>query len=127
MFLQHYRDWLIWRIPSLRFLDFERIKDKEREQAKELFGSYEEPTALASKIMGIKSRTFDIPPPGMVNGSGRAPGEKALRVKLTDEERKKVEKMIKEAKSLQEINRLEKELNEGRIPGGPLGADRMEL
>ena len=77
--------------------------------------------------MGIKSRTFDIPPGGMVNGSGRAPGEKALRVKLTEEERKKVEKMIREAKSLQEINRLEKELNEGRIPGGPLGADRMEL
>lgn len=127
MVLQHYRDWLIWRIPSVRFLDFERIKDKEREQAKELFGSYEEPTALASKIMGIKSRTFDIPPGGMVNGSGKAAGEKALRVKLTDEERKKVEKMIKEAKSLQEINRLEKELNEGRIPGGPLGADRMEL
>ena len=71
--------------------------------------------------MGIKSRTFDIPAGGMVNG--KAPGEKALRVKLTDEERKKVEKMIREAKSLQEINKLEKELNEGRIQGGALGGD----
>lgn len=29
--------------------------------------------------------------------------------------------MIQNAKSLQEIARLEKELNEGRIPGGRLG------
>lgn len=29
--------------------------------------------------------------------------------------------MIQNAKSLQEIARLEKELNEGRVPGGRLG------
>lgn len=29
-----------------------------------------------------------------------------------------MEKMIREAKSLQEISRLERELNEGRVPGG---------
>jgi U2 small nuclear ribonucleoprotein A' len=29
--------------------------------------------------------------------------------------------MIRNAKSLQEITRLEKDLNEGRIPGGALG------
>ena len=68
--------------------------------------------------MGIKSRTFDIPSSGR-NGGG-AGGEKALRVKLTDEERKRVEKMIRDAKSLQEINQLEKMLNEGKIPGGVL-------
>lgn len=49
-----------------------------------------------------------------------------MRLKLTDVERKRVEKMIREAKSLQEITRLEKELNEGRIPGGVLGGDEME-
>lgn len=54
-------------------------------------------------------------------------------MKLTDTERKRVEKMIREAKSLQEITRLERELNEGRIPGGALdGAgngdeDRMQM
>ena len=41
-------------------------------------------------------------------------------MKLTEKERKRVEKLIREAKSLQEIARLEKELNEGRIPGGAL-------
>lgn len=81
--------------------------------------------------MGIKSRTFDVPSGAPTD---QAPTDKAVRVKLTDTERKRVEKMIREAKSLQEITRLEKELNEGRIPGGALDttgggedADKMEM
>ncbi|KKK13331.1 hypothetical protein P175DRAFT_0498478 [Aspergillus ochraceoroseus IBT 24754] len=114
---EHYRYWVIWRIPTVRFLDYQKVKDAEREKAQELFGTAEEPSALASKIMGVKSRTFDLPSGGPTD---RAPADKAVRVKLTEKERKRVEKMIREAKSLQEITRLEKELNEGRIPGGAL-------
>lgn len=106
------------------------MKDAERRAAEELFGTAKEPSALASKIMGIKSRTFDVPS----GGSDQAPTDKAVRVQLTDAERKRVEKMIREAKSLQEITRLEKELNEGRIPGGALDttedgedADKMQM
>jgi len=65
--------------------------------------------------MGVKSRTFDIP---SANGTSTATASKSYRVKLTDKERKKVEEMIRNAKSLQEIIRLEKELNEGRVPLG---------
>jgi U2 small nuclear ribonucleoprotein A' len=65
--------------------------------------------------MGVKSRTFDIP---SANGTSTATASKNYRVKLTDTERKKVEEMIRNAKSLQEIIRLEKELNEGRVPLG---------
>lgn len=66
--------------------------------------------------MGIKSRTFDA--------AGTVPetnGKTTLRVKLTAEEKAHVEKLIKNAKSLQEITRLEKALAEGKIPGGPRG------
>ncbi|KAL2221917.1 U2 small nuclear ribonucleoprotein A [Thermoascus aurantiacus ATCC 26904] len=123
---EHYRYYVIWRIPSVRFLDYQKVKDAERAKAKELFGTHEEPSALASKIMGIRSRTFDIPSTGPAAGEGRAAGEKPIRVKLTEKERKRVEKMIREAKSLQEITRIEKELNEGRIPGGALGDDESD-
>lgn len=116
--MQNYRYWVIWLLPSVRFLDYQKVKDAERAQAKELFGTIEEPSALASKIMGIKSRTFDV----SSAAADRAPTDKSIRVKLTPAERKRVEQMIREAKSLQEITRLEKELNEGRIPGGALGA-----
>ncbi|KAL1953905.1 hypothetical protein VTO42DRAFT_2057 [Malbranchea cinnamomea] len=124
---EHYRLWVIWLIPSVRFLDYQKVKDAERNKAAELFGTHDEPSALASKIMGIKSRTFDVPAGVSTPGSSRmtsaAPGEKAIRVKLTEKERKRVEKMIREAKSLQEITRLERELNEGRIPRGAADVD----
>ncbi|KAJ5326063.1 hypothetical protein MYU51_010785 [Penicillium brevicompactum] len=112
---ENYRHWVIWRIPSVRFFDYQKVTDVERTKAAELFGTAEEPSSLASKILGVKSRTFDVP------AATSAPAEKGVRVQLTDAERKRVEKMIREAKSLQEITRLEKELNEGRIPGGALG------
>ncbi|KAJ5803088.1 U2 small nuclear ribonucleoprotein A [Penicillium pulvis] len=116
---ENYRYWVIWTVPSLRFFDYQKVKDVERAKAKELFGTFEEPSALASKIKGIKSKTFDA---SIAAATNNASTDKAIRVKLTDAERKRVEKMIREAKSMAEITRLEKELNEGRIPGGALGA-----
>jgi U2 small nuclear ribonucleoprotein A' len=74
--------------------------------------------------MGVKSKTFDIP---AANDSTTSSATKSLRVKLTDKERKKVEELIRNAKSLQDIIRLEKELNEGRVPAAALGdMDAME-
>jgi U2 small nuclear ribonucleoprotein A' len=73
--------------------------------------------------MGVKSRTFDVP---SANGTSEPSAAKSYRVKLTDKERKKVEELIKNAKSLQDIIRLEKELNEGRVPAGAQDADVME-
>lgn len=76
--------------------------------------------------MGVKSRTFDVPSGGTsLMANGIESGDKANRVKLTEKEKKRVELLIRNAKSLQEISRLEKELNEGRIPGGG-GVDEME-
>ncbi|PGH02417.1 U2 small nuclear ribonucleoprotein A' [Helicocarpus griseus UAMH5409] len=123
---EHYRLWLIYLLPTVRFLDYQKVKDAERVRAAELFGTPTNPTPLTSKIMGIKSRTFDVSAAAtsaaMRGGTPQQqPGEKPIRVKLTEQERKRVEKMIREAKSLQEITKLERELNEGRIPGGALG------
>ncbi|KAF1989175.1 small nuclear ribonucleo protein U2, A [Aulographum hederae CBS 113979] len=124
---EHYRYWIIWRCPSVRFLDFQKIKDAERAQAKELFGSVTEPTKLASKIMKIKSRALDVPS-APVNGVGG----KTSRIKLTDAEKEQVKKMAQNAKTFAEMERLEKLLNEGRIPGIAFETaeddpDRMEM
>ena len=71
--------------------------------------------------MGVKSKTFDIA--STANGSAATSTSKTMRVKLTDKERKKVEELIRNAKSLQDIIRLEKELNEGRVPLAAQGGD----
>ncbi|KAI0888730.1 L domain-like protein [Annulohypoxylon maeteangense] len=122
---EHYRYWVLWRCPSVRFLDFEKVKDAERKQAAELFGTAEEPTELASKIMGIKSRAFDSALP--INGapSGALP-TRMSRIKLTDKEKKRLQDMIKKATSLDEITRLEAMLREGRMPAGVHLNDEME-
>lgn len=43
---------------------------------------------------------------------------------MTDKEKKRVEALIRNAKSLQEISRLEKDLNEGRIPAAAMNYGR---
>ncbi|KAL2133315.1 hypothetical protein VTI74DRAFT_2545 [Chaetomium olivicolor] len=120
---ENYRYWVLWRCPTVRFLDYQKVKDAERNKAKELFGSAEAPTELASRIMGIKSKTFDV---GAANGSAAGQASKLSRLKLTDKERKKLQEMIKKADSLEEIIRLEKALNEGRLPPGIMVGDEME-
>jgi U2 small nuclear ribonucleoprotein A' len=101
-------------------LDFVKVREAEREQARELFGDDEASmTALAKGIVRKKSASA-------TGGSGAASREDENgvpvggRVRLSAKERKKVELMIRNAKSLAEIERLERELNEGRIPGGLL-------
>jgi hypothetical protein len=49
---EHYRYWVLWRCPSVRFLDYQKVKAVEREAAAELFGTEEEPTELAQRVGG---------------------------------------------------------------------------
>lgn len=46
---QHYRLWVIWRCPSVRFFDYQKVKDAERQEATKLFGTEEDPSQLAAK------------------------------------------------------------------------------
>ncbi|KAK0620391.1 leucine-rich repeat-domain-containing protein [Immersiella caudata] len=113
---ENYRYWVLWRCPTVRFLDYVKVKDVERLRAKELFGEEDEPTELASSIMGLKSKTFDVT--AAASSSTGASASRLSRLKLTDKERKKLQDMIKKADSLEEIIRLERALNEGRLPPG---------
>ncbi|KAJ0115339.1 u2 small nuclear ribonucleoprotein a [Diaporthe amygdali] len=119
---EHYRYWVVWRCPTVRFLDYQKVKQAERDKATELFGTAEEPSELASKIKGIKSQTFNV---SAANGEATAVS-KMKRLKLTDKEKQRLQERIKKASSLEEIIRLEKELEEGRLPAGILGDDAME-
>lgn len=71
--------------------------------------------------MGTKAMSFDV----AANGTA-AVTSKLSRLKLTDKERKKLQDLIKKASSLEEIIRLEKALQEGRLPPGILLDDEME-
>ncbi|KAJ1937107.1 U2 snRNP complex subunit, partial [Linderina pennispora] len=57
------RLWCIWRLPkTLRVLDFEKVKEKEREEARQLFEMKGELTEAARTILaieGTKANTFE--------------------------------------------------------------------
>ncbi|KAG5438558.1 hypothetical protein PCANB_002662 [Pneumocystis canis] len=106
---EHYRLWTIWLCSRLRVLDFCKVRQHEHESAKVLFGvSIDEPTALAASILGTKSHTFDV-------NESIDEGKNNL-VKLTDDERKRIQDAIRNATSMSQIAKLEAMLNEGWIP-----------
>lgn len=114
---KHYRLYVIHRIPSLRLLDFKKIKMKEREEASKLF-SGEEGRKLASEI-GVRSKTF-TPGAGInKNGVGN-------RKPLTPEEVEAIKQAISKAKTLEEIERLNQLLKSGFIPGGNTGGLNLD-
>lgn len=108
---ENYRYWVIWRCPSVRFLDFAKVRQMEREKASELFGTTDAPTDLASQIMGVKSKGFVVPT--FTNGADEGSGKERI---YTEDEKKRMRAAIHNATSLAEMARLEKEFAEGRIP-----------
>jgi U2 small nuclear ribonucleoprotein A' len=111
----------LYLAPQIRFLDYQKVKDPERTKAKEIFGTHEAPTEAAQSILAAsanKSLSYTAP---LANGTSKQP-----RVKLSDKEKARVEELIKNAKSLAEVARLEKEISEGRIPAGVLDSDVMD-
>ncbi|KAJ7102290.1 leucine-rich repeat-domain-containing protein [Mycena belliarum] len=111
-----YREWLAWRLPGLRVLDFQRIRDKERQAAKALFLTAESlPTALATTLSTTVSSqstkaviTTDEPKAAPLIG-------KAGRL-MSKEDAEKVKAAIAKATSMEEVKRLERSLREGYMP-----------
>ncbi|CAG9861972.1 unnamed protein product [Phyllotreta striolata] len=103
---QHYRLYVIYKLPQLKLLDFRKIKLKEREEAKTLFKS-KKGKELQKEIIKT-AKTFV--PGGNANNVAKSKG-------LTDEEIKQIRDAIKKAGSLAEVERLQKILQSGQIPG----------
>merc|ERR1711978_47682 len=96
---RNYREYVIHKFPSLRVLDFKKIKQKEREAAKSLFKSKEGKTQL--KDIQQKAKTFvpGAPLPEATNKQTNSAG-------LTPEQVKNIKSAIAAASSLEEIERL---------------------
>lgn len=68
--MQHYRYWVVWRCPTVRFLDYQKVKQAEREKAAELFGTADEPTELASSVSPLS-----LPPSFLSWSAARRTGD----------------------------------------------------
>ncbi|GAA6030072.1 hypothetical protein JCM8097_009241 [Rhodosporidiobolus ruineniae] len=118
---EHYRDWIIFRCAKLRTLDFERVKQKDRDHARSLFLAADgSPTALHTSF--TQSAASGAAAPSLVAGSKTfepgvepAANGKAGRL-LTKEEKERVRQAIEGAESVEEIRRLQRMLAQGFVP-----------
>jgi U2 small nuclear ribonucleoprotein A' len=95
--LDDYRLFVIHRLPNLKMLDFQKVKQQEREAAKAKFGdlALEEEEELNVEMGGVEIESEEVET--AVTGP-------------TPEERAEIMDKIKNATSLSEIEQLEKQL-----------------
>ncbi|PVD23776.1 hypothetical protein C0Q70_17050 [Pomacea canaliculata] len=103
---KHYRYYVIFRIPSLRVLDFQRIRLKEREAAARLFKG-KKGQQLAAEV-GKKSKTF-VPGEDL-------PEKRATPSGPSKEDIEAIKQAIARASTLEEVERLKQLLLSGQIP-----------
>lgn len=120
--IQNYRYYVVWRCPTVRFLDFQKVKDAERKKATELFGTHDEPTELAKSVTAVRSKNITT---GFAAGP-TSNGVKKPKVNITLKEKKRFEILVKKAKTLGEVQKLEKAFSEGRLPAGVADEDVMD-
>ncbi|TFY83311.1 hypothetical protein EWM64_g700 [Hericium alpestre] len=134
-----YREWLAWRLPGLRVLDFQRIRDKVRVISKWIAAVLT--TLLQERKAG---EGLFLTPDGLMNSLGTtlqttvsthaakqaitsdeprpAPAAAKPGRLLSKEEEARVREAIANASSIDEIRRLERSLKEGFMPSMDVGA-----
>lgn len=102
----HYRAYVIHKIPSLRVLDFVKIKEKERIAASELF---ESETGRALEEEAEKARTFT---PGEVAEEAKVEAKPTL----TPAQLAILTQAIEEAPTAAEVDRIGEFMKAGKMP-----------
>lgn len=104
--VKHYRPYMINKCSkTLRVLDFNRIKDKERKAAGLLF-AHERGKKLLEEIA----------PPRVVKDMTEKPAEGAAKLGPSPEVIERIKQAIAEAETIEEVTRLEKALKSGVLP-----------
>jgi len=101
---ENYRLYLIHKLPKITVLDYQKVKPKERDEAKRVFGS------LASEA---KKDAKGKPIPAAAGASGAAPAEsKSEDQEMTQApaaiDKEQILEQIRNAKTLEEVEKLEK-------------------
>lgn len=114
---KHYREFIIWRLPNVRVLDFKRITDKEREYARRLMETPEgRPSELAIQLSGSDTSAPAATPTHAARFEPGAPIPGAAGRQLTAKDRAAIQEAIDKSESLDEIRRLEERLKMGYMP-----------
>jgi len=104
-----YRLFVIARLPKLRHLDYRKVAQSERKEAKRIFGDTVAKGAKAASERAAKKAKLEK---GKETNGSVDDGS----VAMTEEQRNAIAEAIKGATHMEEIDRLEAMLKSGRIP-----------
>ncbi|KAJ3330968.1 U2 small nuclear ribonucleoprotein A', partial [Blyttiomyces sp. JEL0837] len=113
-----YRLYVIHRCPSVRVLDFKKVKDTERAESKKLF-SGSEGSQLANSLSSNKG-SMDVSGSDDASTLSAKKGPKPAQGP-TPEEAARIREAIANASTLEEVARLKRQLEGGAVPGGSSG------
>lgn len=112
---QHYRLYAIHHIPSLKVLDFVKIKRGEREKAERLANS-----AAGAALESDAQKEAQNTAKTFVPGEGES-AEEAFVTNFTPEQKETIRQMVANAKSPAEIDEIERSVRRGVFPQLPQG------
>mmetsp|Transcript_8438 Transcript_8438/g.18399 ORF Transcript_8438/g.18399 Transcript_8438/m.18399 type:complete len:323 (-) Transcript_8438:80-1048(-) len=114
--VKHYRPYMIHKCSkTLRILDFNRIKDKERKASGLLFAGERGKRLLE-----------EIAPPRVVGKDPQEPQEKVVKTGPSPEVIERIKRAIAEAETIEEVTRLERALKSGVLPDDLRAPDAAE-
>lgn len=123
-----YREYMAYKIPQLRLLDFRKIKQKDRKSAQDFFRTKQgkdllKEVAKKSKLSAAAAAAADAK---AAAGGGNVNAAAATKI-ANQEDLQRIRDAIKRANSLQEVERLSRILQTGHLPdnfsfGGQNGA-----
>lgn len=108
----YYREYMAYKLPHLRLLDFRKIKQKDRKAAQEFFRSKQGKEML--KDIAKKSK-LSAAAAAHAEATGKTEGGNSGRF-ANPEDLQRIREAIKRASSLQEVERLSQILQSGQIP-----------
>ena len=98
--LPNYRQYVIFKLPHLRVLDFQKISDAERKEAKKFFES----AAGTAVLKELSQREDGVQKKKAEKRTSEADDEQVIR-KIAE-----LEKQIEQAESLEEVQALQKQI-----------------
>ncbi|KAL3776956.1 hypothetical protein ACHAW5_009288 [Stephanodiscus triporus] len=137
---QNYRLFAIYKIPTLKVLDFQKVKQTERERAQRLASSAAGAAMEADARLEARAAAADSSAASMADGAVAASGpysngfmgengtntfepgegksaEESFATQFTVEEKAKIRDMVANAASAEEIDRIESLVKRGIFPG----------
>lgn len=106
--LDNYRYFMIWLIPSLKVLDFKKVKQKEVEEAKNLFGPHKSKPNEAA--LSLLAESNNSPPEVDSQDQSTKAAVVPEAPTLSDERKAELLEKLLSAHSLEEIEEIEAEL-----------------